>query len=158
MIPSNERPLFRNPDTTRYPVPSPNTNPETGIRYGVVALNTLADWVFEEFFHHGNNDSYDAALEYFKAENPDATDEEIDRFGEEYESDEDCYSLETKDGLKLGLSYLGGAPMVWVFQSPHTTTALLCSPCVPNAGDLDNRTPDGFACYTLPADWFHTED
>lgn len=28
-----------------------NIHPETGIRYGVVSLDSLQDWVFEEFFH-----------------------------------------------------------------------------------------------------------
>ena len=130
----------------------PNTNPDTGIRYGVASLNSLADWVFDEFFHRGTNESYEAALEDFKTEHPDASDEEIDRFGEEYECDEECYSLET-DGMKLGLSYLGGAPLVWVYESPHTTRARECSPCVPRAGDLDNRSEDGVECYALPADW-----
>ena len=130
-----------------------NVNPETGIRYGVVSMNTLASWVFDEFFHHGTNDSYEAALKEFKDENPDATDEDIDTFNDEYYGEEENYSLD-KDGLKLGLSYLGGAPLVWVFQSPHTTRARMCSPCVPNAGDLNNRESDGVECYTLPDEWF----
>ena len=33
----------------------PNTNPETGFRYGVVALHSLQDWVFDEFFYNGTN-------------------------------------------------------------------------------------------------------
>lgn len=127
-----------------------NTNPETGIPYGVVAMNNLADWVFDEFLYHGNNDSYDAALAEWRAENPDADEEEFSDF---YEGEEENYSLE-KDGLVLGLSYLGGAPMIWVFQSPHTTTVRPCSPCVPGAGDLDTPDPDGMECYTLPPDWF----
>ncbi len=138
----------------------PNVNPETGIRYGVVALNSLQDWVYEEFIAHGNNDSYDEALAHFREMTPDATDEDVDRWGEDYQSDEDSYSLGTKEGLKLGLSYLGGAPLVWVFQSPHTTATRVCSPCVPNAGDLDNRVEagKGVACYTLPDEWFYTEE
>ena len=134
----------------------PNVNLETGIPYGVVAMNNLADWVFDEFILHGNNDSYDAALEEFKADNPNATDEEIDEFNDSYYSDEDSYSLETEK-MKLGLAYLGGAPLVWVFQSPHTTNVRPCSPCVPGAGDLDSPDPDGMECYTLPKEWFQGE-
>jgi hypothetical protein len=130
----------------------PNVNPETGIRYGVVALNTLAEWVFDEFFYHGTNTTYEDALKEWQAENPDADDDNF-----LWEGDEDSYELETEDGLKLGLSYLGGAPLVWVFESPHTTRARLCSPCVPNAGDLDNRDPNGEECYTLPDDWFNQD-
>jgi hypothetical protein len=143
----------------------PNTNPETGVRYGVVALNTLADWVFDEFFHNGTNVSYEAALEEFKqsilAYSVSVSDEEIQDFNDHYEGEEECYELETsvpEGTLKLGLSYLGGAPLVWVFQSPHTTRARLCSPCIPNGGDLDNQDPDGEECYTLPPDWFGTTE
>jgi len=46
-----------------------NINPETGIRYGVVALDTLADWVFDEFFYNGKNETADAAFEEWKQEN-----------------------------------------------------------------------------------------
>jgi len=118
-----------------------NVNPKTGIRFGVVALNSLEDWVFDEFFHDGTNVSYKAALEEFEGDEDDF----------EYEGDEDSYELE-KDGLSLGLSTLGGAYNVWVFESPHTAKHALCSPCCPNAGDIDS--PGDFPCYTLPDDWF----
>ena len=133
-----------------------NINPETGIRYGVVSFNTLAEWVFDEFLEFGANDSYGLALEDYQDENPNASDEDISRFSEVYGegAEEECYSLETEDGMKLGLSYLGGAPLVWVFQSPYTTHARLCSPCCPNAGDLNSQDPLGVECYTLPPDWF----
>ena len=127
----------------------PNMNPETGIPYGVIALNSLADWVFDEFFDKGTDETYAAALAEWEAEHPD--DDPPDDFGEWI--DEAEYSLETPEGLKLGLSYLGGAPLVWVFESPHTTVTRACSPCVPGAGDLDSPG-DGVRCYTLPLEWF----
>lgn len=127
-----------------------NVNPETGIRYGVAAILGLADWVFDEFFQNGRNLSAEAAFEEWRAENPEA---DVDDFWDSYEEYEDCYSLETGE-MKLGMFYLGGAPLVWVYESPHVTRARLCSPCVPNAGDLDSQDPEGFECYTLPADWF----
>ena len=128
----------------------PNYNPETKIPYGVVSLNSLAEWVYEEFFNYGENTSYADALEEWKKTNPDGEEED---FSDEYESQEDCYSLET-DKMSLGLSYLGGAAMVWVFKSDHTTLASPCSPCVPGAGDLDSQHEQGIRCYTLPNDWF----
>jgi hypothetical protein len=143
-----------------------NTNPETGMRYGLVALNNLQEWVFDEFFHHGKNVSYEEALKEWREENPKADEEE---FSDLYEGEEENYELETetdftgangkteKRPLKLGLSYLGGAPLVWVFESPYTTRARLCSPCCPNAGDLDNQDPHGLVCYTLPPDWFPSD-
>jgi hypothetical protein len=62
------------------------------------------------------------------------------------------------DGVNIGLSWLGGAVLVWVFDSPIITRALLCSPCVPNAGDLNNIDQNGFECYGIPPNWYATED
>lgn len=68
---------------------------------------------------------------------------------EEYE-----YITETEQYL---LSYLGGAPMIWAMKTPFLTKARLCSPCVPNAGDLDSPDPDGYECYAVEPDWFEGE-
>jgi len=127
-----------------------NVNPDSGIRYGIVSLNSLAEWVFDEFFQFGRNLSYESALLEWVAEDGD---EDADEF--EYESDEDTYELETPDGLKLGLSTLGGAYNVWVFESPYIANHAICSPCCPNAGDIN--TPGDFPCYTLPPEWFSLE-
>lgn len=130
-----------------------NTNLETGIRYGTVYLDSLQDWVWDEFWNHGYNLTSESALKEFRTENPDATDDDLQEFWDSYECEEEEFELET-GGMKLGLSWLGGAALVWVFQSPHTTRARLCSPCVPNAGNLNSPDPDGYECYTLPSDWF----
>lgn len=123
-----------------------NTNLATGVRFGVASLASLEDWVFEEFLNDGTNLSYEAALADF--------DGDPDDF--EYEGDEDSYELELeKDGLKLGLSTLGGAYNVWVYESPHVAPHALCSPCCPNAGDINSV--GGFDCYTLPDEWFRRE-
>ena len=140
-----------------------NTNPETGIRYGVVSLNSLEAWVFDEFYNGGTNVSFENYMKEAKTEfvNDNGRAEDWEDFGEDtaseqYESDEDTYELETLDGLKLGMSTLGGAYLVWVFESPHTAEHGLCSPCCPNAGDLDSV--GDFTCYTLPPDWFSVDD
>jgi len=116
----------------------PNINPETGIRYGVVSLNSLQDWVWEEFEYKGELLT------------------EVDDEAEDW-PEEPAYELEVED-MKLQLGWLGGAPLVWVLKSPHTTRARECSPCVPNAGDLDSLDEGGFECYTLPEDWFYKEE
>ena len=91
-------------------------------------------------------------MEAFKTEHPNwEEDEQAELI--EYSAEEECYEAEV-DGMKLGLSWLGGAPFVWVYESPHTTHARECSPCVPHAGDLDSKDPGGFECYDLPVDWY----
>lgn len=145
-----------------------NVHPETGVRYGTVYLNSLADWVFDEFLHNGEDLSYKSAKEdfeqsfraYFEGDPDDlddALDEALDRFNDEYMSEESNYRL-VQDGLELELTYLGGAPLVWVLKSPHTTRVRLCSPCAPNAGDLDAPDENGVEAYTLPTEWFRQDN
>ena len=137
-----------------------NVNPQTGIRYGVASMNSLADWVWDEFFYNGTNDTAEAALEDWKTENPTLVDDDeaIQNFWDrEYMAEEECYSL-TTDGMRLELSYLGGAALVFVLESPVISVARLCSPCIPNAGDLDAREENGAECYGLPPEWYATDD
>jgi len=132
-----------------------NTNPETGIRYGVVSMNSLESWVWEEFYTQGTDESYAEAMREWQEENPDAEKHEEYTYGENLEIEESEWSLDI-EGMKLRISWLGGAPLLWVFESPHKAAVSLCSPCVPNAGDLNNKVPlgQGFACYDVPADWY----
>lgn len=53
--------------------------------------------------------------------------------------------------FKLQLGWLGGAPLIWIIESPFKAYAPHCSPCVPNAGDLNNMHSDdsGVLCYCL---------
>lgn len=56
---------------------------------------------------------------------------------EQFQDEEPVHEFEI-DGVKGRTTWLGGALLVWVFFSPHMTRVQLCSPCVPNCGDLDN--------------------
>jgi len=137
-----------------------NIDVTTGIAYGVVSLNSLEDWVFDEFFDNGRNLTAEGAEEEFVAEwdadhpdgDEDDREEALQEMWDYYDGCEEQYSLET-DGMILELSYLGGAPLVWVLKSPHVRNVRECSPCCPNAGDLDSgegNTPT----YDLPPDWY----
>lgn len=57
---------------------------------------------------------------------------------------------------KLLLGYLGGGTLIWVIDSSYTTNAAACSPCVPNAGDLDNprSATGGYPCLCLPPSYY----
>ncbi|MHA2274838.1 MAG: hypothetical protein ACXAC2_03690 [Candidatus Kariarchaeaceae archaeon] len=133
-----------------------NTNIETGIRYGIIALNSLEDWVYDEFFNNGTDITYQSALKEYEAENPDHSDSDLDEFNDNFSSEESSYELET-DGMKLGMSIFGGAYHVWVYESPVKSMVDLCSPCVPNCGNLDSKNESGFECYGLPEDWYRKE-
>lgn len=56
--------------------------------------------------------------------------------------------------------WLGGAPLIWVTDSPFVACARGCSPCVPGAGDLDNLcdAESGNLCYCCPPDCFRDGD
>ena len=55
------------------------------------------------------------------------------------------------EGVQYGISFLGGAPMLWVFQSPFIGKFNLCSPCCPGA--TDGGSEGEYEGYDIPADW-----
>lgn len=72
----------------------------------------------------------------------------------------------TYEGVKYRIDWLGGSPLLWVIEGPVGYCDRLCSPCVPNAGDLDSGITydthlpagcrperDAFECYVVPRDW-----
>lgn len=90
----------------------------------------------------------------------------LEQFSECYQGDEPNVEGEF-DGVKYLISWLGGAPLVWIIEGPVGYADRLCSPCVPNAADLDSGYTlvdefsdghDGFPCYVAPRDWLEKED
>lgn len=75
-----------------------------------------------------------------------------EQFNDAYQPDEPIHEGE-KDGVKYRTSWLGGALNVWVFESPHTGRFRECSPCVPNAANLDQPDEDGIEGYDVPPEW-----
>jgi hypothetical protein len=147
-----------------------NVNKETGIRYGVIQ-GTHADLLMDEIVSNGTDESFEAykadlvkqmssLLEEHGQRNPDRTAAEIvDNYEwDDYECDEPNYSYKDSEGNEFLLSYLGGAPMIWVTKSNLVVTVKsLCSPCVPNAGDLDSgQCAEGFECYGIPLSYLET--
>lgn len=151
-----------------------NVNPETGIRYGVISLNSLDADVVHELWIDGDNLSEREALDELREEvttDMEAENEERDEpLSVEDMQDEierrvegewsESYGVEEPtiegdcDGIKYLISWLGGAPLLWVLESPYTTYARLCSPCVPNAGDLESLdAADGYECYDVHPAW-----
>lgn len=139
-----------------------NINPETGIRYGVISANSINGFVFQDIFDQVYNFfselCYNEAIEELKIDNPeDAEDEEkLDEFEQDFFDNfqpEEIWGDFELDGIKGHLSCLGGAYIIFVTESPYTTKAKLCSPCVPNAGDLDSLNENGYTCYDVPPEW-----
>ena len=159
-----------------------NINPTTGVRYGVISGNTLDqdvlcalhDKAYEiniasaraevitEFANSKDfdypkdttaDDLYDLLMDEFGDEF-DAAIQQFDDFGE-------CPEVSAEfvyDGVSVVFSWLGGAPIIFVTESPYKINADLCSPCVPNAGNLDSKNIDGYECYDVPESWYPEKD
>lgn len=75
------------------------------------------------------------------------------------ERETECLDIEepiiegTYEGVRYQTSWLGGALNFWIFESPVVGLFDLCSPCVPNAGNLDSPNHSGYLAYDVPADW-----
>lgn len=84
----------------------------------------------------------------------------------------------TYEGVKYRISWLGGAPILRIIEGPLGYARELCSPCVPNAANLDGgyvlereldleclhdtldrwdykkgRNETWYGCYVVPEDW-----
>lgn len=91
----------------------------------------------------------------------DYIDAEVEKRAEYIQIDEPHIEGE-HDGVTYQITWLGGAPLVWILEGPTGLANRLCSPCVPNAADLDggfvpeeqtDRESDGYFCYVVPREW-----
>jgi hypothetical protein len=151
-----------------------NINEKTGIPYGVISMQSLDSDLAVELYDAARNspaaekqrneilldvleDRVDDALR--NTEDPDKAVETLEDVIDQYHNgtlaewlSEDFLGAPFEyEGLNLMITELGGAHILFVLQSPIVTKAAPCSPCVPNAGDLDN--PGGLECYGVPEDW-----
>ncbi len=149
-----------------------NTNSKTGIRFGVIAVNNLNSDVVEDLWYgYGAVDlSYQAAMEELDAEIGREADRLIET-GELQAEDRDWYvdretdkrrddiqidepTIEgTYEGVQYQIDWLGGAPLLFVFESPFKGRFQICSPCVPNAVSLESPSDVGAEGYDVPPDW-----
>ena len=148
-----------------------NMNPVTGVRYTTFYLNKEIDPdVGNDLFYEGCNVSYEEAFKELKDEVEGEVAEEVaaGTLDAEDAEDEVEYRVEARaehiqidepniegeaDGVKYAISWLGGAPLLWVFESPYKGAYRLCSPCVPGACDGSAPDPDGYEGYDVPPDW-----
>lgn len=91
----------------------------------------------------------------------------LEQFSDMYESDEPEIEGEW-EGVKYLISWLGGAPLVWISEGPVGYARRLCSPCVPGAADIsspDDYRLEGepesegfeYECYCPPRDWWPSD-
>lgn len=132
-----------------------NIDRSNGIRYGVINMNALAHWAWD-----------DVESDYGEPTCPECLSPVCPSAGRKDYSCESCekeywsdavYSDEPighsiDDGeLKVTIGTDGDA---FVILSPYFTRAAFCSPCAPGACHLESPTDDGERCYCFPHEWF----
>lgn len=146
-----------------------NTNPETGIRYGIISALDLHQEIIDELQAVGKDVHWEEMLEEVRDRLRSAIDpyvsggtakeliedwieQFIDVAGDSWYDDEPVH-----EGAHCGVNYsttwIGGALHVWVFDSPHTGLFAECSPCVPCAGSLGQPDENGILTYDVPPEW-----
>lgn len=118
-----------------------NIDPKTGIHYGIISENSLEGWVVEELMwgSQARNHTEEALIKEGQFESLDYIEEpEVSGIYEEVE-----YTT----------CWLGGALNFLILYSPHKTKTNLCSPCVPNAGNLDDVEGGDTETFDVPNDW-----
>ncbi len=93
-------------------------------------------------------------------DDPDFDEEWVaEQFAVHYECDEAIIGG-TYEGVTYQTTWLGGAQMLWVFESPLVQYFHLCSPCVPGAcnGNEPTNNLDGHLGYAVPPTWLHVQD
>jgi len=148
-------------------------NADSNAHYGVINLHNVNQDLLEEAMQNGDYETWDD--KFFR--HLDAAKSSMDTAWESYEEGSGI-----KDGLLSGVSaslewcqenidmmgrddiaelvckefdarvYIDQNVMM-VTWSKHTTQARLCSPCYPDAGDLDSLAEYGEKTYCLPKEW-----
>jgi len=135
-----------------------NIDRATGIRYGVIPLNQLAEFVFEEFWVDygppccpfcGNDNlgtSPNDGEDYLCVQCGKLIPEE-----ESYRDDPVGWVLD--DGEYIGK--LCEDDNIILASSPYYTYAQFCSPCAPGAGHLSKPMVNGVKTFTFDHEWFN---
>ena len=137
----------------------PNINPETSIPFGYISTHSIRQEIVDEIFTYGENLSFKDALQElqeaidclpYQMVHDALKDAAAEALSDAWDADEEIYAFEI-DGVKGQTSWLGGALLLVILESPVIANCAPCSPCCPNAGDLDN--PGTYQAYGVPEDW-----
>jgi hypothetical protein len=137
----------------------PNMNLDIGIHYGTISQNALSmermdDWydndaMYDEIKQEIEDGITGVLSDYLDPVDIQETiDTAIDRFSENYQNDEPQFYYDDDEYVAIYSQIL----CCWIIEkSPYYTFCKGCSPCVPNAGDLDSPvTPDCYDEHDVP--------
>lgn len=143
----------------------PNFNENVGLPFTYFSCNNLNPEVVNELQQKGEDLNYSSALQEasFKAET--AVEKGcFDSYDEAYEQElaalEDLEDFEPvhmgeQEGVFYVTSWLGGAMLLCVMDSPLRGKFSRCSPCLPGA--LDGDTPGDQEGFDIPENWKRKE-
>lgn len=135
-----------------------NFDPNTGIHYGVISINELSDWAFEEFTPDYGKPccpgcGSDVADEAYLDDEPFCLNCG-ERLSPENVYPESPYSWNLdKDSYQAQMHEDND---IFVFRSLYYTRASFCSPCAPGACYLTSPCSDGEKAYCFNHDWFES--
>lgn len=156
-----------------------NFDAVTQCHFGVISYHSLNQDALADVFDNGRNLTYESAVAEVKAnlrstlsdyfsdykhgketsKLDDAVDATFDAIADDwndgYESSGDEQFLYEQDGYKISNS--PSLVCLFIKQSPYYTYTRGCSPCAPNAGDLDNPQDGGLKTLCLGLDWFDAD-
>lgn len=136
---------------------------------GIDALNVdrLVDFAKTYGFEVPDASETESTFEYYKrlesaasaymvdkCEESEETTAEFDTFME----DDFTGHLWYCDSYGVSTLYNTDDNTIFVMQSTETAMVNPCSPCYPNAGDLDTPNADGIQAYTVPFTWKYSID
>lgn len=135
------------------------SNQDSMAHYGVISVNSLASWVYDEMEpvynpycpKCANELTEDFSISLASDDLPCPHCEHTLSDGDQWADEADHWTIEA-DGYELHLTMDNLELMV--LKSPVMINAQFCSPCFPGAGNLDNPCPSGPLTYALELDWF----
>lgn len=119
-----------------------NIDPETGIHYGVISIHSVGWGLLDDIYMYGVDNILQSYIEELQAEGK--SEEEIDEALDSYSCDGTNITYEDND-YKLWIN----DATIMVIKSPHCIRTRFCSPCYPNAGDLDTPDSAGIVTYAI---------
>jgi hypothetical protein len=142
-----------------------NIDIANGIRYGVISVNSLADWVLgeaESVYPDKVEIECPECKHSFETSDTCGSDTQIcPKCLEEFE-EHGLYELEPigwnyAPNSEYQTDHSEGLNTVFVTKSPYFTRGVFCSPCCPGAIDLDNPDEEGEKAYCFGHDMFEGE-
>lgn len=143
-----------------------NIDPKTGIRFGVINMNALAHWAWDDVeANYGDPTCGKCGCDLVEYDDEKHGEYPEIRGCSDYACESCCVLVSSDDafGDEPISHYVDDGEIkaeidshndMMIVSSPYYTRGRFCSPCAPGAVHLENPTDDGAKAYCLGHDWF----